>query len=87
MLFLKVYDAKEQDWVFDDEKYTSIIPDECKWFNWAHEEKIGKGMTGDTLLSFINNTLFPTLKGQQVSKQTPIKKSIVKLFLKMLTNI
>ena len=27
MLFLKVYDAKEQDWEWDDEKYMSIIPD------------------------------------------------------------
>ena len=26
LLFLKVYDAKEQDWKFDDEDYKSIIP-------------------------------------------------------------
>lgn len=78
LLFLKVYDAKEQDWEFDDEDYVSIIPDDCKWCNWAHEEKAGNGMTGDKLLDFVNNTLFPTLKGLQVSKETPIKKAIVK---------
>ena len=30
MLFLKVYDAKEQDWEFDDSDYTSIIPENCR---------------------------------------------------------
>lgn len=29
MLFLKVYDAKEQDWEWDDEAYQSIIPEEA----------------------------------------------------------
>ena len=27
LLFLKVYDTKEQDWEFEDDKYQSIIPD------------------------------------------------------------
>ena len=35
MLFLKVYDAKEQDWMFDEDDYVSIIPEECRWCNWA----------------------------------------------------
>jgi type I restriction enzyme M protein len=30
------------------------------------------------LLNFVNNTLFPTLKGLEVDPETPIKKSIVK---------
>ena len=33
MLFLKVYDAKEEDWEFEDEKYESIIPKELRWRN------------------------------------------------------
>lgn len=78
MLFLHVYDAKEDDWAVDDEKYVSIIPEECRWRNWAHDDKSGKAMTGDKLLDFVNNTLFPTLKGLQVSPDTPIKKAIVK---------
>ena len=78
MLFLKVYDAKENDWEFDDEDYVSIIPDECRWSNWAVDDRSGNAMTGDNLLNFVNNTLFPTLKGLSVSKDTPIKKSIVK---------
>jgi len=78
MLFLKVYDAKEKDWEFDDEDYESIIPEECRWSNWAVDDRSGNVMTGDNLLNFVNNTLFPTLKGLSVSKETPIKKSIVK---------
>lgn len=92
MLFLKVYDTKENDWEFDDDGYKSIIPDNCRWSNWAVDDKSGKAMTGDNLLNFVNNTLFPVLKGQdikdangnviikgvEVNKETPIKKSIVK---------
>lgn len=78
LLFLKVYDSKEQDWIFDDDSYQSIFPDNCKWSSWAHADKAEDAMTGDTLLNFVNNTLFPTLKKITVTPETPIKKSIVK---------
>lgn len=77
MLFLKVYDAKEQDWEWDDEDYQSIIPDACRWQNWAADDKSGTAMTGDKLLDFVNNTLFPTLKNLPVTADTPIRKAIV----------
>lgn len=77
MLFLKVYDAKEQDWEWDDEAYQSIIPEECRWQNWAHDDKSGTALTGDRLLDFVNNKLFLTLKSLPVSASTPIKKAIV----------
>ena len=76
MLFLKVYDAKESDWEWDDDDYVSIIPEQCRWRNWAHDAD-GKGMTGDALLTFVNNTLFPTLKTLPIDASTPIKKAIV----------
>ena len=77
MLFLKVYDAKEQDWEFGEENYQSIIPKECRWQNWAQDDKSGTALTGDKLLDFVNNTLFPTLKNLQVDASTPINKAIV----------
>lgn len=91
MLFLKVYDSKEYDWDMEEDNYESIIPEQCRWRNWAHDET-GRGLTGDALLNFVNNTLFPVLKGNdvkdsngnilikgiEVSKDTPIKKAIVK---------
>ena len=78
MLFLKVYDAKEDDWELNENNYTSIIPDECRWRNWAQPDDNGHAMTGDKLLNFVNNTLFPTLKELPVTPDTPVKKSIVK---------
>ncbi len=73
MLFLKVYDAKEQDWEFDEEEYQSIIPEPCRWRNWAHDEKDGKAMTGDALLDFVNNILFPVLKGRDYIKNEKVE--------------
>ncbi len=81
ILFLKVYAAKEEDWealTEEGEDYTSIIPDNCRWSNWAYDDKSGNALTGDKLLDFVNNTLFPTLKNLDVDAETPIKKSIVK---------
>ena len=78
MLFLKVYDSKEDDWELNEENYKSIIPENCRWRNWAKADDNGHTMTGDALLDFINNTLFPTLKGLNVTPETPVKKAIVK---------
>ncbi len=77
LLFLKVYDAKDSEWKAANKAYTSIIPDEIQWRNWAHEEKNGSGLTGDDLLNFVNNTVFPRLKSLNVSKDTEIRKAIV----------
>ena len=78
MLFLKVYDSKEEDWEFEDEKYESIIPENLRWRNWAHTENKNEGLTGDHLLNFVNNDLFPMLKKLEISPDTPIRQSIVR---------
>ena len=78
MLFLKVYDAQEYDWEMDDDSYVSIIPQKCRWREWAVDDKKGTALTGDKLLDFVNNTLFPELKSLEVDADTPIKKAIVK---------
>lgn len=78
ILFLKVYDAKEADWEFNEENYVSIIPEECRWNNWAKDDYTGHALTGEKLLNFVNNQLFPTLKNLEVDVNTPIKKAIVK---------
>lgn len=77
MLFLKVYDTKESDWEIGERDYVSIIPEQCRWRNWAANED-GRGLTGDELLNFVNNTLFPKLKNLPVDATTPIRKAIVK---------
>ena len=78
MLFLKIYDSKEELWEFHDEDFTSIIPEDCRWRNWAVDLKDGESMTGEKLLSFVNNELFPALKSIDVDEKTPISKAIVK---------
>lgn len=78
MLFLKVYDSKEDDWEINEDDYVSIIPEECRWRNWAKPDENGHAMTGDKLLDFVNNTLFPTLKELHVTPDTPVKKAVVK---------
>ena len=77
ILFLKVYDAKEDEWEIDG-NYKSIIPDECRWKNWAIDDLKGTALTGDKLLDFVNNTLFPTLKNINVDANTSINNAIVK---------
>ena len=78
ILFLKIYDAKEEEWELIDDDYVSLIPEKYKWHSWAVDNKDGKAMTGDTLLSFVNNELFPTLKSLEITENTTMKQSIVR---------
>ena len=59
MLFLKIYDDKEKEYELKDPKYKSPIPEKLRWRNWATDDE---GITGDNLLKFVNNELFPGLK-------------------------
>ena len=93
LFFLKVYDTQEETWEYkaykEKKEYKSIIPEPLRWRNWAVDEKDGKALTGDALLNFINNVLFPVIKGQDaeyngetikgivVTAETPRSKSIV----------
>ncbi|MBR3669633.1 MAG: SAM-dependent DNA methyltransferase, partial [Fibrobacter sp.] len=79
MFFLKVYDAQEEIWECTKDKYKSIIPEKMRWRNWAVDEKDGKALTGDALLAFVNNELFPTLKNLPVNENTPRGKAIVRM--------
>ena len=74
MLFLKIFDDKEQDYEILDENYKSPIPENLKWRNWAADDE---GLTGDNLLDFVNNDLFPTIKELQVTSPKD-KANIVK---------
>ncbi|EGT4049665.1 SAM-dependent DNA methyltransferase [Clostridioides difficile] len=78
ILFLKVYDAKEELWEFHDDDYESIIPENLRWREWAVDEKDGQAMTGDALLSFVNDELFPTLKNLEIDETTEKRSLIVK---------
>ncbi|WPC07721.1 class I SAM-dependent DNA methyltransferase [Globicatella sp. PHS-GS-PNBC-21-1553] len=78
ILFLKIYDAKEETWELLNDNYTSIIPEGLKWRDWAVDRKDGEALTGDALLDFVNNTLFPTLKDLEIDETTPMNQVIVR---------
>ncbi|MCI7330799.1 MAG: class I SAM-dependent DNA methyltransferase [Selenomonadaceae bacterium] len=77
LLFLKVYDAKEATWDLEEDDYQSILPADCRWAAWAHDDGKGTALTGEELLHFVNDTLFPTLRGLPVTRETPIRQAIV----------
>lgn len=59
MLFMKIFADKEEEWEITLEDYQSPIPENLKWQRWASDEE---GLTGDALMDFVNNELFPALK-------------------------
>lgn len=59
MLFMKIFDDKEKEWEVTIPDYNSPIPSRFRWSTWA---KNPEGMTGEELIDFINNDLFPFLK-------------------------
>ncbi|MFM1979438.1 MAG: hypothetical protein RLZ68_703, partial [Pseudomonadota bacterium] len=59
LLFLKVFDALEEEMELTRDSYTSPIPEAMRWRNWAAD---AEGITGDGLLNFVNNDLFGALK-------------------------
>lgn len=78
LLFLKIYDAKEELWELHRDNYASIIPKNLRWRNWAVDEKDGNALTGEKLLAFVNTELFPHLKAIEVDEKTPMHKLIVR---------
>lgn len=63
MLFLKIYSDLELETELEDPNYRSPIPNDFRWAAWADEDKNGKdSLTGEALINFINNELFPRLK-------------------------
>lgn len=85
MLFLKLYDAKEEEWEIEEDNYKSIIPEEYRWRNWAIDNKDGKAMTGDSLSTFVIN-LFNTLKDLPITEDTDVRGRIVKEIFEDLNN-
>ncbi|MBL3600716.1 MAG: SAM-dependent DNA methyltransferase [gamma proteobacterium endosymbiont of Lamellibrachia anaximandri] len=59
MLFLKIFDDQEQELELTYDHYQSPIPEHLHWSSWATDPE---GITGDSLLDFINDDLFRKLK-------------------------
>lgn len=68
MLFLKIFSDKDRELELLNEKYKSPIPAEFHWIrekgNWAGDDE---GITGDELLKFVDQKLFPELRNLDLS--------------------
>jgi len=59
LLFLKIFDDKEAEWKLTLPGYKSPLQTRFRWSSWA---KDAEGITGEELIIFVNNELFPALK-------------------------
>lgn len=59
MFFLKIIDDQDRQLETLRDGYRSPIPKRLQWRQWAADPE---GITGETLLEFVNGDLFPTLK-------------------------
>ncbi|HDQ4607443.1 N-6 DNA methylase [Pseudomonas aeruginosa] len=67
MLFLKIFDQREEEWEDDNPKYKSPLPKRMRWRNWAayvpgRDGKKKPQIAASEVISFVNNDLFPSLK-------------------------
>ncbi|MEI8375594.1 MAG: class I SAM-dependent DNA methyltransferase [Planctomycetota bacterium] len=59
MFFLKIIDDQDQELELLDSDYRSPLPKKLQWRSWAADPE---GITGDALMAFVNDDLFPALK-------------------------
>lgn len=77
MIFLKLFDDKDKEKEILNPNYKSPIPSELQWRNWAEDDE---GITGDELINFVNNKLFPTLKNLTVAADDRLGITIRQIF-------
>ena len=74
MIFLKIYDDREEELELTEPGFLSPIPENYRWRNWAANRE---GITGEELVKFVDN-LFSVLKNQlptvgEVGKRAQVK--------------
>ena len=75
MFFLKIIDDQDQELELLRDDYRSPIPQKLQWRTWAADPE---GITGDELLNFINDELFPKLKN--LPPKSPRAKTVRDVF-------
>lgn len=74
LFFLKIIDDQDLELELTRDDYTSPIPERLQWRHWAADPE---GATGDALMAFVNNELFPALKALPVSDQPGDRRRVV----------
>ena len=67
MLFLKILDDQEKRFELHSPERKSILPENIRWRNWAENPE---GITGNELIAFVDEKLFPTLRSLQPVDET-----------------
>ena len=75
LFFLKIIDDQDQALELTEDGYRSPIPEHLQWRSWAADEE---GITGNALLEFINDELFPYLKEMPLKGSHPNRGQVVK---------
>lgn len=74
LLFLKIFDDKEMEWELTISDYKSPLPEALRWSNWAKDDE---GITGEELIDFVNNKLFPALKELATSANSSPRARVI----------
>ena len=75
LLFLKIFDAQEEELEFELDNYQAPLPAQYLWRNWAADKQ---GITGEELLDFVNNQLINDLKSLAAPLKTNPRGFVVK---------
>ena len=75
MFFLKIIDDQDQELEVLSDGYRSPIPRKYQWRSWAADPE---AITGEDLLAFVNDGLFPALKNLSVSSGRSDRRHVVK---------
>jgi len=73
LLFLKIYSDLELESELSDSSYKSPTPPGIRWQDWADDSE-GESLTGEALIDFVNNSLFPQLKNLDISNLKGISR-------------
>lgn len=75
LFFLKIIDDQDQELEITRDNYLSPIPERFQWRSWAADPE---GITGQALLDFVNDELFPALKGLQITGKVSNRRRVVR---------
>jgi type I restriction enzyme M protein len=77
MFFLKIIDDQDKELEMMQRGYRSPIPEKLQWRSWAADPE---GITGETLMGFVNDELFPKLKELSAASQNGRRRVVRDVF-------
>jgi type I restriction enzyme M protein len=75
LFFLKIIDDQDQELELTKDDYRSPLPQRYQWRNWAADPE---GITGNAMLHFVNDELFPALKGLKLTGKPGDRRRVVR---------